>query len=107
MKRKISYSRFVLFFMLLVLLIHAGICLPQLNAQDPFEEVVYFTDGSTARGYIVHINRKIIRIALLDGTIIERPVTLLYRFYSKRHFSEIYNQALEMENLEFGKSYRD
>ena len=101
MKRKNSYTRFFLSFTLFVLLINGGFCLPRLNAQEPMEEVVYFIDGSIVRGFIVHINRKIIRIALMDGTIIERPVTLLYRFYSKRHFSEIYNQALEAENLKF------
>jgi len=107
MKRGNGFIRAFIIFSIMILSTHGGLLSSISLAQDPVEEVVYFTDGSTARGYIVHINRKIIRIALLDGTIIERPVTLLYRFYSKRHFSEIYNQALEMENLEFGKSYRD
>ena len=101
MKRKNSYIRFFLSFTLFVLLINGGFCLPRLNAQEPMEEVVYFIDGSIVRGFIIHINREKIRIGQPDGTIIERPVALLYRFYSKRHFSEIYNQALEAENLKF------
>jgi len=99
MKRKNSYIRFFLSFTLFVLINNWGFCLPGLNAQEPMEEVVYFTDGSIVRGFIIHINREKIRIGQPDGTIIERPVALLYRFYSKRHFTEIYNQSLEAENL--------
>ena len=107
MKGSTAFIRSFIIFTIMILSTPGGLLSSISLAQDPVEEIVYFTDGSTARGYIVHINRKIIRIALADGTIVDRPVTLLYRFYSKRPFIEIYNQSLETENLKFDKGYRD
>ena len=107
MKRKISSIRVLLFFAVLVLSTNVGVCRSERNAREPTDEIVYFTDGSVIRGFILQINMKIIRIALTQGTVIERPVALLYRFYSKRHFSEIYRQSLEVENRKFGKNSKD
>jgi len=70
-------------------------------AQEPTEDVVYFIDGIVARGTIIQIDRKKIRIRQADGTVIERPVVFLYRFSSKRHFTEIYDRALESGDKEF------
>jgi len=80
---------------------------PELYAQEQTEETVYFTDGSIARGVIIHINREKIRIKQTDGSIIERPVENLYRFSSKRPFREIYEQALEYENRSFWNRYKN
>lgn len=107
MKRHFSFNRFLIVVTFMLISTHGVLFAPITFAQEPVEEIVYFTDGSFARGHIVHINRKIIRIALTDGTIVDRPVTLLYRFYSKRPFIEIYNQSLETENLKFDKGFRD
>ena len=107
MNRNRFFNRLFLLFTLVVLSTFGGFYSSKSIAQEPIEDIVYFTDGSVARGFIIHINRKIIRIGQTDGTIIERPVALLYRFYSKRHFSEIYNQALEEENLKFDKNLKD
>jgi len=71
------------------------------------EDVVYFTDGSIAKGTIIHINRKKIRIKKSDGTIIERSIRLLYRFSSKRHFRELYQQSVEYENRVFLNQHKD
>ena len=97
-----------LFLIILVLSLSIG-CFygPELYAQEQTEETVYFTDGSIARGVIIHINREKIRIKQTDGTIIDRPVENLYRFSSKRPFREIYNQAVEMENRKFKNPYEN
>ena len=73
----------------------------KLYALEPMDDVVYFTDGSTARGTIIHISREKIRIKQSDGTIVERPVMFLYRFSSQRHFREIYQRAVEYEDRKF------
>ena len=78
-----------------------------LFAQEPGKDVVYFTDGSIAMGTIDHISRKKIRVKLPDGTIIERPITFLYRFSSKRHFREIYERSVEYEDNKFMNRHGD
>ena len=70
-------------------------------AQEATEDVVYFIDGSIVRGTIAQISREKIRIKQADGTIIERPVMFLYRFSSKRHFTEIYDRAVESGDRNF------
>jgi len=70
-------------------------------AQEATEDVVYFIDGSIVRGTITQISREKIRIKQADGTIIERPVMFLYRFSSKRHFTEIYDRAVESGDRNF------
>ena len=107
MKRNVLFHNSVLLITLVVSL-SIGCFYPQeLYAQEQTEETVYFTDGSIARGVIIHINREKIRIKQTDGSIIERPVENLYRFSSKRPFREIYEQALEYENRSFWNRYKD
>jgi hypothetical protein len=70
-------------------------------AHEPYEDVVYFIDGTVVKGKITRISRQIIQIKQADGTIIERPVMFLYRFSSKRHFTEIYDRAVEYGDKDF------
>jgi hypothetical protein len=79
----------------------------ELYAQEPMEDVVYFTDGIIARGTIIHISRNKIRIKQSDGIIIERSIMFLYRFSSKRHFREIYERAVEYGDREFWNRHKD
>ncbi len=107
MKRNVLFHNSVLLITLVVSLSIGYFYGPELYAQEQTEETVYFTDGSIARGVIIHINREKIRIKQKDGSIIERPVENLYRFSSKRPFREIYEQALEYENRSFWNRYKD
>ena len=79
----------------------------ELCAQGPIEDIVYFIDGSISMGTIVHVNRIKITVRLPDGTIIERPIKYLYRFSSRRHFREIYEQSVEYEDKKFMKPHGD
>ena len=85
----------------LIVSLHLSAIFGQVLAQEQSEEIVYFIDGTSARGKIIHINRQIIQIRDNEGRIIERSTKQIYKFSTKRQFSEIFRKALEEENRKF------
>ena len=99
--KKLRLSRGLVALALVLSTVSPGVCVSEPVAGGEMDEVVYFIDGSSLRGTIVHINREKIQVRQPDGTIIERSTRKIYRFSTQRPFREIYRQAVEAENRKF------
>lgn len=101
MKRKTLLCGFLSGVTLVFFLSVAVFCDQKAFAQEQAEDMVYFIDGTVARGKIIHINRQIIQIRDNEGRMIERSTKQIHKFSSKRPFKEIYQNAVEEENRKF------